>query len=134
EILRLGDTGLLVDADEAVAEAARRKHRDRDERAFLVGVALDVFGARIFGDVELLPARHAGEDRARLLDADEIEIDAVDRNLTGIDRLHAVIERGRKRKLQLGHRRRFPPGRQTNSMWVSTPKAGMGIGPGSASC
>ena len=74
-----------------------------DERALLVGVALDVFGARIFRDVELLAARHAVEDRARLLDADEVEVDAVDRHFAGIDRLHAVVERGRKRELQLGH-------------------------------
>src|SRR3954469_12547280 len=64
---------VLVDADEGVTEAARGEYRDRDERAFLVGVALHVFRAGIFGDVELLAARHAVEDRARLLDADEIE-------------------------------------------------------------
>src|SRR5262245_18663928 len=108
QVLGLADPRLLVDADEAVAEAARGKHRDGHERTLLVGVALDVFGARILGDVELLAARHAIKDRTRLLDADEVEIDAVDRDLAGIDRLHAVIERGRKRKLQLGHWLRNP--------------------------
>ena len=103
EVLRLGDADLLVDADEGVPEAARGEHRDGDEIALLVGVALDVFGARILRDVELLAARHAVEDRARLLDADEVEIDAVRLHLAGVDRLHAVVQRGRKRKLQIGH-------------------------------
>jgi hypothetical protein len=82
-----------------VAEGARREHRDGDEVALLVGVALDVFGARILGDVELLAARHAVEDRTRLLDADEVEVDAVGLHLAGVDRLHAVVQSGRKRKL-----------------------------------
>src|SRR5258708_28463628 len=86
-----------------MAEAARRKHGDGHERTLPVGVALHVFRARIFGDVELLPARHAIEDRPRLLDADEIEIDAVGLDLAGIDRLHAVVQSGRKRQLQIGH-------------------------------
>ena len=54
EVLRLGDAGLLVDGDEAVAEGARRKHRDGDERALLVGEALHELGAGIFRDVEFL--------------------------------------------------------------------------------
>src|SRR5215475_8934545 len=121
EVLGLADARLLVDADEAVAEAARGKHRDGHERTLLVGVALNVFRARIFGDVELLPARHAVEDRARLLDADEVEIDAVDRDFPGIDRLHAIIERGRKRKLQLGHWLRNP---RTTEHWRGLARRG----------
>jgi hypothetical protein len=102
EVLGLADP-LAVDADEGMAEAARGKHGDRHERALLVGVALDIFGARIFRDIEFLPARHAVENGPRLLDADEIKIDALGLHLAGIDRLHAVIERGRKRQLQIGH-------------------------------
>ena len=108
EILGLGDALLAVDADEGMAEAARRKHRDRNEGALLVGVALDVFGARILGDIEFLAARHAVEDGPGLLDTDEIEIDPVRLHLAGIDRLHAVIESGRKRQLQIGHWCGFP--------------------------
>ena len=109
EVLRLGDAGLLVDGDEAVAEGARGKHRDGDERALLVGEALHELGAGIFRDVEFLAGRHAVEDRPRLVDGDEIEVDAVGLHFAGVERLHAVVESGRKRKLQLGHGRRYPP-------------------------
>src|SRR5262249_44482823 len=64
--------------------------------------------------------------RSRLLDANEVEVDAVDRNLAGVDRLHAVIERGRKRKLQLGHWTVNP--RSATGIGVSMPAAGMEIG------
>ncbi len=98
EVLGLGDAGLLVDGDEAVAEGARGKHRDGDERALLVGEALHELGAGIFRDVEFLAGRHAVEDRPRLVDGDEIEIDAVGLDLAGIERLHAVVEPGRERQ------------------------------------
>ena len=62
----------------------------------------------ILGDVELLAARHAIEDRPRLIDGDEIEIDAVDLDLAGVERLHPVIKSARERKLQLGHLLFFP--------------------------
>ena len=69
----------------------------------LVGEPLDEFRAGIFGDIELLAARHAVEDRPRLIDGDEIEIDAVGLDFTGIERLHPVVEPAGERKLQLGH-------------------------------
>ena len=108
EILRRLDARLAVDGDEAVAKRARGKDRDGDERALLVGEALDEFRARKLGDVELLAARHPVEDRPRLIDGDEIEIDAVDLDLAGVERLHAVVEPARERKLQLGHLLFFP--------------------------
>ena len=110
EILRRLDAGLAVDGDEAVAERARGKHRNRDERTLLVGETLDEFRAGILGDVELLARRHAVEDRPRLIDGDEIEIDAVGLDLAGIERLHPVVEPARERKLQLGHGRGPPVG------------------------
>src|SRR5207244_13216915 len=78
-------------------------HRNYDDRTLLVGEALPQCQAGKFGDVDLLAARHAVEDRARLIDGDEIEIDAFDLDLAGIERLHAVVEPARERKLQLGH-------------------------------
>ena len=103
EVLRALDARLAVDGDEAEAERDRGKHRDGDERALPVGEALGEFRTRIFGDVELLAAGHAVENRARLIDGDEIEIDAVGPDLAGVERLHPVVEGARERKLQLGH-------------------------------
>jgi hypothetical protein len=103
EVLGLGDARFLVDGDETVAERARGEDRDRDERALLVGEALDELGAGVFGDVEFEAARHAVEDRPRLLDRDEIELDARGLNLAGVERLHAVIERAGKTQAQLRH-------------------------------
>ncbi len=107
EVLRRLDSRFTIDGDEAKPERDRGKHRDGDERAFFVGEALDEFGARIFRNVEFLPAGHAVEDRARLIDGDEIQVDAVGLNLSGIERQHPVIEPARKRQLQLGHERSF---------------------------
>ena len=103
EILGRLDAGLLVDGDEAHAEGDRGEHRDGDERALVAGKSLREFGRRIFGDVEFLAAGHAVENRPRLIDGDEIEIDAVGLHLARIERLHPVVEAARKRKLQLGH-------------------------------
>src|SRR5882757_1647939 len=72
------------------------------------GEALDEFRARKLGDVELLAGRHPIEDRPGLVDGDEIEINAVDLDLAGVERLHTVIKPARERKLQLGHLLFFP--------------------------
>jgi hypothetical protein len=93
-----------MDGDEAVAKGARRKDRNGDERALLVSETLNEFRARKFGDVEFQSAGHAVENRPRLIDGDEIEIDALGLDLAGIERLHPVIETAGKRNLQLGHR------------------------------
>src|SRR5262249_4336670 len=103
EILGALDARLAVDGDEAVAERARGKYRNGDERALLVGKALDELRAREFGDVEFLGPRHSVEDRSRLIDDNEIEIDAVGLHFAGVKRLHAVVEPTCERKLQLGH-------------------------------
>src|SRR5262249_21317844 len=63
--------------------------------------SLDELRAREFGDVEFFGARHSVEDRSRLIDDNEIEIDALGLHLAGVKRLHAVVEAARERKLQL---------------------------------
>src|ERR1700720_760888 len=78
-------------------------NRKRDERALLIGETLDEFRAGIFRNIELLATRHAVENGPRLIDCNEIELDAVRPDLAGIERLHAVVEPARERKLQLGH-------------------------------
>src|SRR5262249_10557198 len=103
EVLGGLDAGLAVDGNEAVAKRTRGKDRNADERALLAGEALHELRARKLGDVEFLAARHPVEDRSRLIDGDEIEVDALDLDLAGIERLHAVVEPARERKLQLGH-------------------------------
>jgi len=104
EVLRALDSRFAINRDEAKPKCDRWEHRDSHERAIAVGEALDEFGTGIFGDIELLSARHSIEDRPRLIDGDEVEIDAVRFHLAGIKRKHPVIERAGKRKLQLGHR------------------------------
>src|SRR5262249_47282791 len=59
--------------------------------------------ARKLGNIEFLAARHSVEDRSRLVDGNEIEVDALGLDLAGVKRLHAVVEPARERKLQLGH-------------------------------
>ena len=103
------NAGLAVDGDEAVAEGARGENRNGDERTLLVGEALHELRAGKFGDIELEPACHAVENRPWLIDGDEIEIDALDLDLAGIERLHPVIKSARKRELQPGHRLVIPP-------------------------
>jgi hypothetical protein len=103
EVLGRLDAGLLVDGDETHAEGDRRENRDGDERALIAGEALGKLGKRIFCDVEFLTARHAVKDRARLIDGDEVEVDAVGLHLARVERLHPVVEAARKRKLQLRH-------------------------------
>src|SRR5262252_3796529 len=80
-----------------------RNAREGDEWTLLVGKALDELRAGIFSDVELLAARHPVEDRPRLVDGDEIEIDAIGLDLAGVKRLHTVVQPACERKLQLGH-------------------------------
>ena len=75
----------------------------RDKGALPAGKALHELRAGELGDVEFLAARHAIENGPRLIDGDEVEIDALDLDLAGIERLHAIIEPARKGKLQFGH-------------------------------
>src|ERR1700722_6388605 len=65
-----------VDRDEAVPKHPRGEHRQRYERAIAGSVAADIFRARHFRSVELTLADHAVEQLARIVDRDEIEVDA----------------------------------------------------------
>src|ERR1700693_3823985 len=103
QVSRSLDAGFAVDGDIAEPERDRGEHRDGDERALLAGEALGEFGAGILRYVKFLAARHAVENRPRLIDGDEIEIDAIGLDLARIERLHPIVEPARERKLQLGH-------------------------------
>ena len=103
EVLRRLDV-LLVDEDEAVPEHARGEHRNGDERALPGDEARDVFGAGEFRGVEFQSRRHAVENVARVVVDQEVEIDALDLHLAGVERQHAVVEPAGESQGQLGHR------------------------------
>jgi hypothetical protein len=92
------DAGLAVDIDVAVPEHARGKHRQRHERVVAAREPADVFGAGEFGGIELLLAAHAVEQVARGVDCDEVEVDILDFDIAGPERLGAVIETAGKRQ------------------------------------
>src|SRR6202011_5149607 len=116
-----------MNGNEAVAEGARWKDRNSNERALLVREALDEFRARKFGHVKFFAPCHAIENGAGLIDSDEIQIDAPGLHLAGIKRLHAVVEPASKRELQIGHG--FPRSAGARSWcsmsppWAGTPRA-----------
>ena len=95
---------LLVDEDEAVPEHPRGEHRNGDERALSGDEARDVFGAGEFRGVEFQSRRHAVENVARVVVDQEVEIDALDLHLAGVERQHAVVEPAGESQRQLGHR------------------------------
>ena len=74
QVLRLADAGARVDVDARMAKEARRKDRDRDERARLAEHRDRVRRQRHLGDVELAMPQHPEEG---LLDG-QIEIGEVD--------------------------------------------------------
>jgi hypothetical protein len=102
ELLRRLDV-LLVDEDEAVPEHARGEHRDGDERTLVGDEARDVFGAGKLRRVEFLRRRHPVEDVARIVVDQEVEVDALDLHLAGVQREHAVIEPAGKGERRFRH-------------------------------
>src|ERR1700676_4763562 len=101
EILRRADLA-RVDRDEAVTKHPRGEHRQRHERAIAGGEAADIFGARHFRSIELELADHAVEQLARIVDIDEIEIDAFGLDLAGTQRDHAVVKTAGEGHRKLG--------------------------------
>ena len=91
EVLRLAYLP-LVDRDVAVAEHARGEHRDRHHRAVAARRMAEVVRARHLGGVEFEIVRHPVEDLARMVDGEEIEVDAVRLHFAGVQREHAVVE------------------------------------------
>src|SRR5580700_6561960 len=65
-------------------------------------VPAHIFRARHFRRVELELADHAVEQLARIVDIDEIEIDAFGLDLAGPQRDHAVVKPAGKRHRKLG--------------------------------
>src|SRR6516165_2291608 len=127
EVLGLLDAGCAVNGNEAVAEGSRGKDRNSNERTLPIREALDELRARKFGHVEFFAACHTIENGAWLIDGDEIQIDALDLHLAGVERLHAVVEPAGKRKLHIGHG--FPRSAGARSWcsmglaWAGTPRA-----------
>jgi hypothetical protein len=94
-----------VDRNETVPEHARRKSRQRHERAFPGRKARHVFRGRHFRGVEFLPRDNAVEQLARMMHGDEIEIDAGRAYLAGRERGHAVVEAAGERHGKRRHAR-----------------------------
>jgi hypothetical protein len=82
------------------------KYRQRHKRQLLGRKSADIFRARHLADVEFQPARHAIEDLPRIVDDQEIEIDAVWFNVAGMERQHPVVETAGERDRQGWHRTR----------------------------
>ena len=101
EILGRVDAGLAVDVDVAVAEDARREHRQRYERAIAARHPADEFGAGEFRNVEFLLCAHAVENIARVSDRLEIEVDILDGDVTGAKRIRAVVDAAGKSQPQM---------------------------------
>ncbi len=101
DVLGRANAGLAVDIDIAVTEHPRGKHRQRHEGVVAAREPADIFGAGEFRGVELLLAAHAIEQVARRVDRDEVEIDILDFDISGPQRLGAVVEAAGKR--QSGH-------------------------------
>src|SRR5262245_9707134 len=98
DVLGRTNAGLAVDVDVAVAEHPRREHRQRHEGVVAARKPTDVFGAGKFRGVELLLATHAIEQVAWRVDRDEVEIDILDFDISGPQRLGAVVEAAGKRQ------------------------------------
>ena len=79
QVLRRADAGARVDENVAVAEHARRKDRNGDERAIAAAGMADEFGRRKFRRVEFLAADHAVENLPARRKHDDVEVDAFDR-------------------------------------------------------
>src|SRR5215468_97586 len=109
--MQRADAGLAVDVDVAVPEHLRG-NTGATNVAVAAGEAADEFGAGEFGGVELLLATHAVEQAARLLDCDEVEVDILNFDISGPERLGAVIETASKRQSShFSHLAGFKPGR-----------------------
>ena len=85
---------VAVDGDEAVAEGARGEHGNGDEGAVSRAVACYVFRRGELAGVELLVLDHAVEDITRVVELEEIEVDAPRFDFAHGERDHAVVEPG----------------------------------------
>src|SRR5262245_43319315 len=97
EVFRILDV-LAVDEDEAVPENKLREYGNGDVRALISSDPRYEFRDRDLGGVVGLILGHAIEDQARIVLDNELEIEALDRNLAGIERQHAIVETARKRQ------------------------------------
>jgi hypothetical protein len=112
EVLRRADAATRVDEDVAVAKHARRKHRQRDERAIAAPRQADELGRRELGNVELLPAHHAVENLAARSERDAIELDPCGDHLALADGVRPVVAAAGEGQRETGHR--SPRGRNSS--------------------
>ena len=91
EVSGLPDSGPGVDEDVAVAEHARGKDRDRDERKVAPQTLDDVMREGHFRGIEGPGLDHAGEDFRRGRDRHIAQIHAFRLDHAQVQRLHAVV-------------------------------------------
>ena len=102
EVGRRLDPLVRVDEEVAVAEDARRKHGDGDERRVAAAHQRGLVRQRHFRDFELLELQHAPEDVGRLR-GDVIELDALGLDRPVAQRKRAVVGTACKCQTQLAH-------------------------------
>ena len=102
EVLRRLDALLGVDEEVAVAEHARGKRRDRDERRRAAVHQRGVVRERHLGGVELLVLQHPPEDLRRL-QRHVVEVDALRLDGAVPQRLRAVVGSAGQGQSQIGH-------------------------------
>src|SRR5216683_3118340 len=107
EILRGVDARAGIDENVAVPEHPRRKHRNGDEWAVTGSVQACVLGGRKLGDVEFLAPDHAVEDVPARFERDAVEVDALDRDISVADGLHAIVPATGEGQRKTGHGRRL---------------------------
>src|SRR5713226_1343337 len=96
------DALIGIDEEVTVAEYARRKRRDRDERRIAVAHQRGVVRQRHLGGVEFAILQHAPEDFGGL-QRQVIQVDAFGLQRTVTKGLGAVVRSAREGEAQLGH-------------------------------
>jgi hypothetical protein len=102
EVVRLLDDP-RIHRDEAVPEHARRKDRNRDERALPGHKPRHIFGGRHLGRVEAIARGDPIEQRARIMHRDVVEVDALGLDLAGRECGHPVVEAAAEAHPDIGH-------------------------------
>src|SRR5216684_5001648 len=102
EVARVMDALIGIDEEVTVAEYARRKRRDRDERRIALAHQRGVVRQRHLGRIEFAILQHAPEDFGGL-QRQVIQVDAFGLQRTVTKGLGAVVRSAREGEAQLGH-------------------------------